>query len=307
MSVAISITLSGFGRLFGEHLAAVVDVARAAEEAGLDQLVLPEHVVMGPRRDRYPYGRFPYPIDEPWPEPFTTLAAMAAVTNTIRLSTGVVIAPLRPPAVLAKEAATLDVLANGRLDLGVGLGWQAEEFDAAGLSFEDRGRRFDDTLRACRTLWSGAAVDFASPTVSFRGIVCRPTPVQSGGIPLWIAGGPTPATARRIAELGAGWLPMVGTPIGDIERGIEQIARACALRSRDVGEIGIRAGARLFTTDTGALDVERTVAHLQDLGSRGVTIASFGVGRSVRELADLATFLRALGDVGRAGQSDASA
>ncbi len=295
MGPAVSVTVSGLSRLWGDDLAAVVDLAPIAEDAGIDQIVLPEHVVMGPRTDRYPYGDFPYPVTEPWLEVFTTMAAMAAVTTTIRVGTGVMIGPLRPPAVLAKEAATLDVLSRGRFDLGVGLGWQREEFEASGVPFKGRASRLDDTIRACRALWSGEPTTFESSTVGFTDVVCRPTPVQEGGVPIWFAGPSRPSTAARVAELGAGWLPMAGVPDEELDAGIALVQLAWSDAGRGPGGPGVRAGARPVTDDNGSIDVERTAETLLALGDRGVTVASFGLGRQVRELADLPGYLSALG------------
>lgn len=145
MGVEVSLTISGLSRLFGGDLAGVLDVARTADDFGIHQLALPDHVVMGSRLDRYPFAeRFPYPPEEPWLEPLTTLAAVAGATQRVRLATSILVAPLRPAVLLAKAAATLDVLSAGRLDLGVGAGWQPEEFDAAGAHFAGRGEALDD-------------------------------------------------------------------------------------------------------------------------------------------------------------------
>src|SRR5262245_29859676 len=185
----VSITLSGLARLFGDRLGAVVELAAAAEAAGIDQIAVPDHLAMGPRTDRYPYGRFPLPLDEPWLEPLTTLAAIASTTKRMRLATGVLIAPIRAPLALAKTAATLDVLSGGRLDLGVGVGWQVEEYEAVGVPWEERWRRLEDGLRACRALWRDAPASFRSATVSFGELWCLPRPVQVGGVPLWFGVG----------------------------------------------------------------------------------------------------------------------
>ena len=92
----VSVTVSGLRQLFGKDLAAVVDVARVADDAGIDQIVMPDHLAMGARTDRYPFGEFPYPPDEPWLEPLTVLAAMASATRRVRLATGVLIGPAAP-------------------------------------------------------------------------------------------------------------------------------------------------------------------------------------------------------------------
>src|SRR4051812_14877861 len=103
-------------------------MAREADKAGIDRIVVVDHVVMGPHTEAYSWGKFPTPPDSPWLEPLTCLAVIAGATSRVRLGTGILIAPLRSGAVLAKTAATLDVLSGGRLDLGVGTGWQKEEY-----------------------------------------------------------------------------------------------------------------------------------------------------------------------------------
>ena len=105
---------------------------------------------MGERLDQYRWGPFMFEKGVPWIEPLTLLSAIAGATNDIRLVTGVLIAPLRPPALLAKIVATLDQLSRGRLDLGVGTGWQPAEYDAMGLDFAKRAQMLDDTIAACR-------------------------------------------------------------------------------------------------------------------------------------------------------------
>jgi len=292
--VRVSVTISGLTRLFGDDLAAVVDIARRADEAGIDQLVLPDHVVMGTRLDRYPFGRFPFGPEEPWLEPLTALAAFAGATERVRLSTGVLIAPLRPAVVLAKTAATLDVLSHGRLDLGVGTGWQPEEFEAAGVPYADRVARLDDTVRACQALWTqDPPVSFRSGTVSFENLWCEPRPLQLGGVPVWFGGGANRATARRIAELGAGWLPIGVMPEEELTAGIALIGDACAVAGRDPTTVGVRAGLPMVT-DEGRLDLDRTLAPVPRLAEIGVTVVSLTLGRFLREPADAAPFFAAI-------------
>src|SRR5262249_12530612 len=237
----------------------------------------PEHLAIGPRTDRYPYGAFPLPPDEPWLEPLTALAAFAGATRRIRLATSVLIAPLRPALLLAKTLATIDVLSHGRLDLGVGIGWPRGEVRAAGVPFEARAARLDDQLRACRALWSGGAVSFRSPTVSFDDLVCLPSPLQAGGIPIWFGVAPTPRNAARIAELGAGWLP-IGADLAAIARGIAVLREAFEKAGRAPAALGVRANAP-------ALDA------LPRMCEAGVTIAAFALGRFARSRERLRPFL----------------
>lgn len=293
---AVSVTLSGFTRLFGGDLRRVLDVARAADDAGVDQLVLPDHVVMGPRTDRYPFGRFPYGPEEPWPEPMTLLAAIAGVTERVRLATGILITPLRPATVLAKTAATLDVVSGGRLDLGVGVGWQPEEYEAGGVPWAGRFSRLDDQLRACRALWTEPPpVEFGSETVSFGPTWCEPRPVQPGGVPLWLGMAATERTVARVAELGAGWLPIHTTSHERLVDGIVRLRAAFETAGRDPRTLGVRAAARPVLRDDGRLDGPATVAATETLTASGVTIASYGLGRHVRDASDVERFVTDLG------------
>jgi probable F420-dependent oxidoreductase len=289
----VSITLSGLTRIYGERLGAVVELASAAEAAGIDQIAVPDHLAIGPRTDRYPYGRFPLPADEPWLEPLTLLAAMAGATRRIRLATGVLIAPLRPALLLAKTAATLDVLSGGRLDLGVGLGWQREEFEANGTPFAKRGDRLEDQLRACRALWSGGPVSFRSETVSFDELRCLPRPLQPGGPPLWLGVAANERNAARIAELGAGWLPMETEPAA-IARGVALLRRAFAVAGRDPDALGVRANAPVANDAAGRPDLDATLTGLPRLRDAGVSIAGFALARFVRSRGEIPDFLARL-------------
>ena len=294
--MGLSVTVSGLDRLFGDDLGAVVDVARQVDELGVAQLVFPDHVAIGPRLDRYPYSsRFPYPPSEPWLEPLTALAAIAGATRRIRLGTGVLIAPLRPALLLAKTVATLDVLSRGRVDLGIGTGWQREEFVEPGMGFVGRTQRMDDAIAACRRLWeSEPPVSFESETISFSEIWSEPRPVQTR-IPVWYGGALTPPMIARIAELGDGWLPL-GPTTPEIGEGIGTLRTAFAERGRAPGELGVRVGLPLVLGDDGAVDVSASVASVPDLAAMGVTTVSVALGRFITTRADIEPFLRDMVD-----------
>jgi probable F420-dependent oxidoreductase len=271
----------------------VVEVARAADELGLDEIALPDHLAVGPRTDRYPYGRFPLPLDEPWLEPMTALAAMAGATRRIRLATAVLIAPLRSPLLLAKTAATLDVLSEGRLELGVGLGWQEEEFAAAGVPFGGRWARLLDALRACRALWSEAPASYHSPTLSFDSLWCLPRPQQPGGVPIWFGVAASERAAAAIAELGAGWMPIASEPAA-LAAGVARLRAAFAARGRDPASLGVRASAAGVADTARGLDVARTRDALAELGAAGATLASFPLARFARSAAEIPRLLERL-------------
>lgn len=188
-----------------------VALARAAESAGFDSLWTFEHVVV-PHSfgSTYPYsasGKAPGLLNTAMPDPMVWLAYVAAATSTIKLGTGILILPQRNPVVMAKQAATLDVMSGGRLRLGVGVGWLREEFDALGVPFERRGARTDDYVAAMRALWSAGNVSFDGEFTSFATVGALPRPLN-GAVHITI-GGHSEAAARRAGRLGDGFFPAI--------------------------------------------------------------------------------------------------
>ncbi len=273
----MALNLPGFGTFYrSDELHRVIEAAKIIESAGADELVMPDHVVMGGRTDRYPYGTFPYPSDLPWLEALTTLAAIAGATTTVGLHTGILVAPLRPAPLLAKTAATIDVVSRGRLSLGVGAGWQIEEFDASGISFTERGQILNDTIGACRSLWGPSPSSFASPTVNFENIFCEPSPVRPGGIPVLFAGVLNGRTVRRIVEMGDGWHPPVGMAPDDIAQGVEQLRVAYDASNRSSSGVMVHYSLAPVRVD-GAVDIDETMVSARALAAAGVTTLSMGV------------------------------
>jgi probable F420-dependent oxidoreductase len=193
--------------------AAALQFALAAEAAGFESLWTVEHVVVPANyQSPYPYsedGRMPGSESSPIPDPLVWLAYLAAATTTLRLATGILIAAQRQPVVLAKEVATLDFLSGGRVDLGVGVGWLREEFDAIGVPFEERGRRLDDAILSMRELWSAPQATFQGEFTQFTNCISQPAPVN-GTVPIHI-GGHTEIAARRAGRLGDGFFPASGS------------------------------------------------------------------------------------------------
>src|SRR5215218_2554963 len=230
---------------YGSYLSAdawptLLDLAVTVERAGLDGVSVVDHVVMGSNVDRYPYGRFPGGPEAPWLEPLTVLAAISGVTSRVELATAVLISPLRPAALLAKAAATLDVLSGGRLVLGVGTGWQEEEYRALGVDWAARHQVLDDQLAACAALWTGGPVDFDSATVSWEGVHCRPRPVHEQGVPIWIGGKLTGRNLARIVRWGSGWIPAPTDGPGDVADGVQRLRSALQDAGRDPGSVRVR-------------------------------------------------------------------
>src|SRR3954466_3297804 len=176
-----------------------VAMAQAAEEAGFDSLWTVEHVVVpAAYQSPYPYsksGRMPGTEDAPIPDPLIWLTYVAAATTQIKLATGILILPQRNPVVLAKEAATLDVLSKGRVTLGIGVGWLEEEFDALGVPFSERAARTDEHVAVMRAVWSGESVDYDGAFTTLRGANVFPHPAQST-VPIVVGGHSLPAARR---------------------------------------------------------------------------------------------------------------
>lgn len=289
----LSLTIAGLHRTFGPELDHYLEVARVADEVGIDQVVLADHVVMGPNTDAYPYGEFAFTPDEPWAEPLTVLSAIAAVTSRVRLGTGILITPLRTPATLAKTVATLDALSGGRVDLGVGVGWQREEYDVAGVPFAERWSRLDDGLRACRALWTEAPSSFTSPSISFEDIWCAPQPTQAR-LPVWLGARATGRNCTRVAEWGDGWMPLEArTGSDELLDGIARLRVAFSAAGRREDELLVRAGLPFVRGDDG-IDFPASRDAALRLAEAGVTHFSVNLRRNVASAADARAFLEHL-------------
>jgi len=256
----------------------MLETARLYDRVGVDRLVVSDHVVFGEQLDAYGRpelggargGRQPTGPDGHWLEPLTALSVIAGSTARIRLSTGILLAALRRPVVLAKEAATLDVLSGGRLDLGVGVGWQREEYEAAGLDFAQRGRLLDHTLEVCTALWTERVAHYRSPELAFDHIHMMPKPVQPGGVPIWISGTVNTRVVDRLRRFGLRWIPW-GDDAADIARGIAAMRERIGAAGTSPTGLQVVANLRVRKTDAGDIDLEQTMAAVPDLVGAGAT------------------------------------
>ena len=237
---------------------AAVELAQAAEAAGFDSIWTVEHVVVPHAyQSRYPYsptGRMgPGLEDFPIPDPLIWLAYVASATRTLKLGTAILILPQRNPVVTAKAVATLDHLAgDGRVLLGIGVGWLAEEFATLGVPFADRGARTDEYVAAMRALWGQERASFTGRFVTFKDVFCRPRPA-AGRIPI-VVGGDTVAAARRAGRLGDGYFPARGAPA----ELFDEMRRAAVAAGRDPSGIEITVSA------------PTEIAEIEALAKRGV-------------------------------------
>ena len=287
--VKVSIGLLGIERLIGGDFANVVGLARQAEEAGIDMLSITDHVVMGEHLENYPYGSFPLPLDYPWFEPMVVLAAIAGGTERIRLSTGVLISTLRPAVLLAKQLATLDVMSRGRVTIGLGIGWQKEEYDASGLPWENRYTRLDEQVAVCKLLWSQAPAAFHGKTVNFDKIHAFPRPVQTGGIPLWFGLKPTEKNFARIAEYGDGWIPMERDPVV-LAGHINALRDAFAAKGRARTDAKVRVGIR----PAAGHDLDAVLASSKAVVDAGADVLEFIVSAWCKSAEELPAFFAKL-------------
>lgn len=189
---------------------AYLGVAQAAERAGFGFVSVNDHVIVpGTLGSAYPYtqgGHWSAAEHGHCFDQLSTLAFLAGCTSRVRLLTSIMVVPHRPAIVTAKMLATIDVLSNGRLILGVGAGWMKEEFELLGAPFEDRGKATDEYLGAFKELWTKERPSYRGKHVNFSDVIFEPKPVQKPHPPIWV-GGESPAALRRTVQLGNAWYP----------------------------------------------------------------------------------------------------
>jgi probable F420-dependent oxidoreductase len=207
-------------------------------------------------------GEQPTGPDGYWLEPLTALAVISGMTSQIRLRTEIMVAALRRPVVLAKSATTLDILSGGRLDLGVGVGWQREEYEAAGLGFEGRGHLLDHTIEVCQRLWREQSASFSSPLLTFSNIHQMPKPVHEGGVPVWVSGTIRNTTVRRLMRFGMRWIPW-GDDSADLVTAIPRLKDAVAAASGSTD--GLQVSGELLVITNSDLNIRRMLDRRMDL------------------------------------------
>ncbi|MBI4306722.1 MAG: LLM class F420-dependent oxidoreductase [Chloroflexi bacterium] len=255
-----------------EDAGGIREYAQAAEEMGFSHILAFDHVLGASRASRPVWNR-PYDLDSMFHEPFVLFGYIAGVTKSIGLCSGIVILPQRQAALVAKQAAAVDVLSNGRLRLGVGIGWNDVEYEALGMNFHNRGRRCEEQIEVMRQLWTKRAVTFKGKwhTITDAGIF--PLPVQRP-IPVWF-GGMAEQVVDRVARTGDGWLPQFQP--GDAARqSLEQLRSLARKYGRDPATIGVEGR---MTLKLGAeAGWESTLKGWKDLGATYVSLNTMGNG-----------------------------
>ena len=248
---------------------AMRDVAHAAEDLGYDFLTLIDHVLLAyPAADGTP--RAHYPARTPYHDILVALGYLGGVTTRISLRSAVVIMPQRGPAVVAKQAAAVDCLSGGRLELGLGIGWHREEYDALEIPFTERGRRMDEGIELMKLLWTQDRVDFDGRYYKVDGMGMEPKPVTQPHPPLWF-GGTTPPVFRRVVEHGVGWLSRPVQTIEEIDASWKEILRLASEAGRDARTLRLHVSVGLGPQET----TDRIVANVRRMISLGATDVSF--------------------------------
>lgn len=267
----------------GQDAGAIKEYAREVERMGFDHILAYDHVLGAGRATRPDWQR-PYDLSSMFHEPFVLFSYLAGVTARLGFVSGVMILPQRQTALVAKQAACLDVLSEGRLRLGIGTGWNEVEYEALGVPFEDRGRRFEDQVTTLRALWTQASVTQRSDFHVVNDAGLSPMPVQRP-IPLWFGGGSDrprfgnqPArdsVIRRIARLADGWIPQWQPN----ERGQELLDKMRAFAreyGRDPAAIGIEG--RFSITQAGQDSWAATLGAWRKMGVSHLAVDTMGDG-----------------------------
>jgi probable F420-dependent oxidoreductase len=262
-------------------LPALVELAVVAERAGVDTVMLSEHVVLGPSAGAT--GRMENPRDyaapgnqdpdTPWPDSVVLAAAIASRTRDLRVALAAIIAPLRHPLLLAKQLATLDLLAGGRLVVQPTVSWAEEEYAALGVAFAERGAILDEQLEAMRAAWTDTPAAFAGAHFRFSDAYCEPKPFHPGGPRMWFGGQSLHAALlRRIVRYGSGFHPF-GSPT---DTDLARLAEAMQAAGRDVSELELVGGIRgRFPRPDAVADLDEALAGIPAELARGFTSICF--------------------------------
>lgn len=265
---------------------AIGKLARGIEDIGYDQLDVYDHVVMG--YDIKGRTKSIYPAQMPIIEAFMMLSYAAAVTEKIGLGTEVLILPQRQPALVAKQVSSLDTLSDGRVRLGVGIGWQESEYEALGESFTTRGRRMDEAMELLRAYWREERIEFESEHYPTEAMAMEPKPPQGGDLPIWV-GGNTPPAFRRVGKYGDGWLASQVSDADFAKRAMDTIREAAVSAGREPNALGWqsmiapppRAGDTAGKTFYAEPDrVVARVVELKEMGFDGVAVNATAIFQS---------------------------
>lgn len=256
----------------GSNPADVRTYAQTAEALGYDYLLAYDHI-LGANPERPGGWHGPYTHDSLFHEPFVLYAHLAALTTRLEFVTGILILPQRQTALVAKQAAALDVLSGGRLRLGIGVGWNAVEYEALNENFQNRGKRSEEQVQVLRRLWTEPLVTFQGDYHTINDAGLNPLPVQRP-IPIWFGGGANVVLAR-MARLGDGWIANTMTP-EQAQPYVDTLRRELAAAERAPDSFGI--DIRVNASSTPESGWAAYVAGWRALGATHVCVNTMGMG-----------------------------
>lgn len=257
---------------YGNDPAAIRDYAQTAEALGYTHVLAYDHV-LGANPNRPGGWSGPYTYQTPFHEPFVLFSFMAGLTQSLKFITGILILPQRETALVAKQAAALDVLSNGRLRLGVGIGWNKVEYVALNQDFHTRGRRSEEQVELMRLLWTQPLVTYEGRWHTIPDAGLNPLPVQRP-IPVWF-GGHADAVLQRIARMGDGWLPNYRR-VQDAQPALAQLDTYLAQHGRSRADIGIEP--RISWGDGDLNRMQRTLEEWRAAGATHISLNTMGAG-----------------------------
>lgn len=257
---------------YGNDPNAIKDYAQTVEGLGYSHILAYEHV-LGVNPERSENWKGPYTYQSPFQSPFLLFSYMASITDAIGFATGILILPQRQTALVAKQAATLDILSAGRLRLGVGLGWNKPEYISLGENFHNRGRRIEEQVQLLRQLWTQSLVKYSGLWHTIPDVGINPLPIQRP-IPIWFGGHADPVI-RRMASLGDGWMINYRQPerlLPDLDKLEGYLNEA----GRELSNFGIEA--RMYYNDGNPDAWQHLAKEWQDAGVSHISFNTMGAG-----------------------------
>tara|TARA_R110002110_G_scaffold153886_1_gene347483 strand:- start:32794 stop:33726 length:933 start_codon:yes stop_codon:yes gene_type:complete len=273
-SIRVGVTLYRISHHTNGDIDRIMTIAEMADAKGIDMISVADHLCFASDAPKdYPMGpeAFPGGIEENWFEPITLLAAFAARTRRIQLSTALIIAPARSAVLLAKQFATLDYISKGRVIAVFGAGWQRAEFTSQNLPFEGRFTHMEEQIQVCRALWSGGPQSFHGKFINFDDLQAYPLPVQGTALPIWLGVSPTERNLERMARFADGWLPATGS-LEVIRDTVSKLKPLLLAQGRNPEDFDVRGTLVPILDGRGRVDLDASFAQGQAMSDKGITV-----------------------------------
>ena len=271
----------------GSDLGAVIEYTQTAESLGYDHLLAYDHI-LGANAGSRPGWAGSYRHTDTFYEPIVLFSFLSAITSTLEFVSGIIILPQRQATLVAKQAATLDILSKGRLRLGIGIGWNQVEYEALGENFHNRGKRSEEQIDMMRQLWTNELVTYQGKWHKITDAGINPLPIQRP-IPVWF-GGTSEAVIKRLARIGDGWFPQGFGPDDKGKRIIERLRSYIVENGRNILDVGIEP--RISINKGSPDDWLKELIAWKDLGATHISVNTMGAGfKSVEDhVAAIRTF-----------------